>query len=48
LQRPGRRQACGQRRFRVLGQHQAAQPARGVGEGGGDGVQAIQPDRAAG
>jgi hypothetical protein len=47
LQRPGRRQARGQRRFGVLGQHQAAQPARGVGEGGGDRVQAVEPDRTA-
>ena len=48
LQRPGWRQPGGQRRLGVLGQHQAAQPARRVGERGGDRMQAVQPDRAPG
>jgi hypothetical protein len=46
-QRPGLRHACDQGRLRILGQQQALQPAGRIGERGCDGVQSVQPDRAA-
>ena len=45
--RPGRRLALGEGLLRLLGQQQVAQPAGGVGERRGDGVQAVEPDGAA-
>src|SRR5580658_2075269 len=45
-QRPGRRQHLGQCGLGFLGQHQAAQAALLVGQGGGDRVMTIQPDGA--
>ncbi len=46
LLRPGRRQFFGQRGFALLGQNQAPGAALRVGEGGGNGMQAVNPDRA--
>ena len=45
--RPGLATLRGERRLGVLGQQQAAQPAGRIGQRGGDGVQAVQPDGAA-
>ncbi len=44
--RPGRRQLLAERRLGFLGQQQAAQTARRIGQRGGDGMVAIQPDGA--
>ena len=48
LQGPGRRQHLRQGGFGFLGQDEAAQAALGVGQSGGDGVVAVQPDGALG
>ncbi len=44
--RPGLREQGCERGLRLLGQQEAAQAAGGVGQGGRDGVVAIEPDRA--
>src|SRR5580698_8328536 len=44
----GRRYEGGEGCLRLLGQHQAAQPAGRIGEGRGDRVDAVEPDRAGG
>jgi hypothetical protein len=46
-ERPGRREALGQGLLRLIGQQQAAQTASGIGQRGGDGVLAVEPDRTA-
>ena len=46
--RPGRRLALGEGLLCLLGQHEAAQAARGIGERRSHRVQAVEPDGAAG
>ena len=46
--RPGRRLALGEGLLRLLGQHEVAEAARGIGERRGHRVQAVEPDGAAG
>ena len=46
--RPGRRLALGEGLLRLLGQHEVAEAAGGIGERRGHRVQAVEPDGAAG
>jgi hypothetical protein len=46
--RPGLRDTGGEGAFRIFGQQQAAQATGGIGKGGSNGVQAVEPNRAAG